>query len=71
MVLRAENGEDVYPDMFAVEVARGYGDGQSVPSRRRSSRSAAVPARGETSPSIISRSPSRTARPPTSSSPAS
>ncbi|MEZ4520805.1 MAG: VOC family protein [Thermomicrobiales bacterium] len=30
MVLRAENGEDVYPDMFAVEVARGYGDGRSV-----------------------------------------
>lgn len=30
MVLRAENGEDVYPDMFAIEVARGYGDGQSV-----------------------------------------
>ena len=30
MVLRAENGEDVYPDMFAVEVAKGYGDGQAV-----------------------------------------
>lgn len=30
LVLRAPGGEDVYPDMFAGEVVRGYGDGSSV-----------------------------------------
>jgi catechol 2,3-dioxygenase-like lactoylglutathione lyase family enzyme len=30
MVLRAEDGAHVYPDMFAVEVAKAYGDGQSA-----------------------------------------
>ena len=30
LVLRGPGGEDVYPDMFAGEVVRGYGDGTSV-----------------------------------------
>lgn len=30
VILRAPNGDDVYPDMFAGEVVRGYGDGQSI-----------------------------------------
>jgi catechol 2,3-dioxygenase-like lactoylglutathione lyase family enzyme len=30
LVLRAQNGDDIYPDMFAGEVARGYGDGRCV-----------------------------------------
>jgi catechol 2,3-dioxygenase-like lactoylglutathione lyase family enzyme len=30
LVLRGPAGEDVYPDMFAGEVVRGYGDGASV-----------------------------------------
>lgn len=30
LVLRGPGGEDVYPDMFAGEVVRGYGDGSSV-----------------------------------------
>ena len=30
LVLRAGNGDDVYPDMFAVEVATAYGDRNSV-----------------------------------------
>lgn len=30
LVLRGPGGEDVYPDMFAGEVVRGYGDGESV-----------------------------------------
>lgn len=30
LVLRGPKGEEVYPDMFAGEVVRGYGDGQSV-----------------------------------------
>lgn len=30
LVLRGPAGEDVYPDMFAGEVVRGYGDGTSV-----------------------------------------
>lgn len=30
LVLRAANDEDVYPDMFAGEVARAYGDGRRV-----------------------------------------
>lgn len=30
LVMRGPNDEDVYPDMFAGEVARGYGDGARV-----------------------------------------
>ncbi len=30
LVLRGPRGEEVYPDMFAGEVVRGYGDGASV-----------------------------------------
>jgi hypothetical protein len=30
LVLRGPRGEEVYPDMFAGEVVRGYGDGESV-----------------------------------------
>jgi catechol 2,3-dioxygenase-like lactoylglutathione lyase family enzyme len=30
LLLRGPRGEEVYPDMFAGEVARGYGDGQRV-----------------------------------------
>jgi len=30
LVLRGPGGEEVYPDMFAGEVVRGYGDGESV-----------------------------------------
>lgn len=30
LVLRGPNGEDVYPDMFAGDVVKGYGDGSSV-----------------------------------------
>lgn len=30
LVLRGPNGEEVYPDMFAGEVVRGYGDGSTV-----------------------------------------
>ena len=30
LVLRGPQGEEVYPDMFAGEVVRGYGDGDSV-----------------------------------------
>ena len=30
LTLRGPRGEEVYPDMFAGEVARGYGDGESV-----------------------------------------
>lgn len=30
LVLRGPGGEEVYPDMFAGEVVRGYGDGSSV-----------------------------------------
>ena len=30
LMMRARNGDDIYPDMFAGEVARGYGDGASV-----------------------------------------
>jgi catechol 2,3-dioxygenase-like lactoylglutathione lyase family enzyme len=30
LVLRGPNDEEVYPDMFAGEVVRGYGDGRSI-----------------------------------------
>lgn len=30
VVLRSESGDGVYPDMFAIEVARAYGDGERV-----------------------------------------
>jgi catechol 2,3-dioxygenase-like lactoylglutathione lyase family enzyme len=30
LTLRAQSGDDVYPDMFAIEVATAYGDGASV-----------------------------------------